>query len=280
MSPEAQAVWSLLRAYVAWIPGLRTSTGQIVSRGSSPGETPSKRIECPACKGTRETRVRGITTSCTECLDRKGRPTGRITVDGYTGRRKAGETRSERFTPQEMSQWESQTELALNRIEALLRMNEGSEAAHDAFTAAYDASEKMLDHDSFRDLKTALAWLRTVKPEAHSLIWQAVIYAPFGAPAGSVKSVCEGICEVLAQYIGKKVEVPSWARDAAEWRDRKESLHRGRTPEHEEQREERKREIHELRVNGIPVSSIAERFGLAKTQVYGILAGSVATVAA
>ncbi len=266
MSPRGEQVWKLLRAYVAYASGLRTSTGQIVSRGSIPGESPSRKIPCPVCKGTRRKRVRGVTKPCDECLEMNeksknfGKPTGRITVDSYTGRRRAGEQPSHRFTPQEMSGWELQTELALARIEALLKMNEGQEAAHDSFSAAYDTGQKLLAQGSYPDLARALTWLRDLDPVAHSLIWQAVIYAPFGPPAGTVLSTCETICETLAERLPERIEVPRWANEAAEWRDKHESLWRGKTKAHAKQREERDTEIRNLA--STPTSVIAEQFGI------------------
>jgi hypothetical protein len=280
VTTRGSQVYALLRAYVAYASGLRTSTGQIVSRGSTPGETPSKRIPCPVCKGTKRKRVRGVTKPCDECLNDKGQPTGRITVDSYTGRRRAGEQPSHRFTPQEMSGWELQTELALNRIEALLKMNEGEEAAHDSFSAAYDTGQKLLAQGSYPELARALTWLRDVDPVAHSLIWQAVIYAPFGPPAGTVLTACEAICETLAERLPERIEVPRWANEAAEWRDKHESLWRGRTLGHAEQRAVRDDEIRALHVSGTPVASIMATYSLSQAQVYRALADGVASVSA
>jgi hypothetical protein len=159
-------------------------------------------------------------------------------------------------------------------------MNEGEEAAHDSYTAAYETGEKLLSQGSYPNLARALTWLRDVEPVAHSLIWQAVIYAPFGLPTGNVKRVCEAVCEILAQKMPERIDVPLWAREAADWRDKKESLWRGRTEGHAVQRNGRDEQIREARAQGTPVPSLMDEFGLSQAQVYRALADGVATVSA
>lgn len=277
MTTRGDQVYALLRAYVAYAGGLRTSTGQIVSRGAIPGEQATRTIDCPVCKGTGRRRRRGVSSPCDQCVDKNGKPTGRVRIDAYTGRQRTAAIKTEPFTAKQMSQWETDTELALSHIESLLRMNEGSEAAHDAFSAAYETGEKLLAQGSYPDLRLALAWLRDKHPVAHSLIWQAVIYASFGPPEGGVRSACEAVCETLAAKMPERIDVPPWARDAATWRDSKESLWRGQTPAHTEKRAARDNEIRAQHTNGTPVSSIVANYALKKTQVYDILAASCAS---
>lgn len=276
MTHRGQQVWNLLRAYVAYAGGLRTSTGQIVARARV-GEVAEKRVRCEACIGTGQRRSRGIVQTCDDCGGK-----GKVLVDPQTGKRPAHlPEREGRMSAAELAAWESNTELALARIEALLKLNEGEEAAHDAFTSAYETGEKLLAQGSFADLQRALTWLRDLRPEVHSLIWSAVIYAPFGAPTGSVRVVCENVCEVLAERMPERIEVPGWAREAAEWRDRKESLWRGRGAEHQKQREERDREIRQALDAGARPSDLAAEYGLSSQRVSQLRQSEgVATVAA
>jgi hypothetical protein len=276
LSPSGKAVWNLLRAYVAYAGGLKTSTGQIVARGSLPGERAEKKVRCEPCLGTGKRRNRGIEQRCDDCQGK-----GQVLVDPQTGKRPAHlPEREGRMSSAELAAWESQTDLALTRIEALLKMNDGDEAAHDAFSSAYETGEKLLAQGSFPQLRLALIWLRDTQPALHSLVWQAVIYAPFGPPTGSVRTVCENVCDVLADRIGK-IDVPGWARDAAEWRDRKDSLWRGRRPEHDEQRQQRDEEIGRRLGAGERPSMLANEYGLSSQRISQLRpTDAVATVAA
>jgi hypothetical protein len=282
VSPRATQVYAMLRAYLAWIPGPRAATPP-----AARGEVAAKRRKCPACDGGKFTRRRGILQECDRCIEtrpeskRFGQPTGWIRVDPQTLKQPVAEQEeAHELSGSERTQWRNLTDSALRRIELQLAQSEGREAAPDAYTAAYEKAEALLSQGSYPDLVEALRWLRNAQPMLHSLVWQAVIYAPFGPPTGSVESACHAVCEALAARMPERIDVPGWARDAADWRDKKESLHRGRTPHHQQQRDERKTEIEQLRADGMSLRKIAPIYGISHTQVARIVTDGVATVAA
>jgi len=84
------AAWALLRSYADWMPGTRTSTGQLVRRASLPGEVASDFEECRTCAGEGVVRRGGSEVACRTC-----RGLGALSVDAYTRREVEPEARIE-----------------------------------------------------------------------------------------------------------------------------------------------------------------------------------------
>jgi DNA-binding CsgD family transcriptional regulator len=69
----------LLASLDDWVPGPRSSRSL---QAAPAGEAPSRRIDCPRCRGSGEQHTRRGLAACPECEG-----TGRIVVDAYTARR-------------------------------------------------------------------------------------------------------------------------------------------------------------------------------------------------
>jgi len=82
VTDRLNAITCLLNSLDWFDPQPETSTGNIVRRGSKPGEGPSMKVDCGVCKGEGEIRKRGMPAPCPNlgCRD------GKVMVDAYTGR--------------------------------------------------------------------------------------------------------------------------------------------------------------------------------------------------
>jgi hypothetical protein len=229
------------------------------------------------------------TESCPDCLtnDRPGGQPGCETCGG------SGRVRSDNRDPMqnpgttvarivgEERQAQRDQAAARDRELSRLRLLLDSEAAGvegDVFTRAVEARDRLYAAGDYGQLERALAWFRDVNAPAHGLVWEALIYAPWGTPPELSRRLTisvELIAARLEQLVApREIRVPSWIAAApAEFRLlRKDSLWRGRTNAHDRQRQERDAEI--VRVHrelGVTVAELELAHGLSRSTVYEIL---------
>lgn len=171
----------LLGSRLAHADRIRTWTGGLVARSAQRGESPSLKLDCRRCQGE------GVLgrKKCVSCAGR-----GFVVVDSYTRCPVADERTGTVAQDHETRRVRSEVvRRELNVLEANLRLRDGSEAAHDAFTAAVEQGERLYRQGSYWELDRCLEALRDREPLAAHAVMLAHVYEPTLRCYGSVSAL-------------------------------------------------------------------------------------------
>lgn len=262
MTKREKVVW-LLEHMHDWIPGPRTATGSIVQSSTTPGETPSKTIDCPVCKGTGK-RGREV---CDEC-DR-----GVIVIDDYTGRVAGAAPETAADVALERRERRRKVDREIERLRSQVRGG-GSDmdVTGDTYTAAVEAKERLDRSGSFRELYACIDRLQLDWPmHAYALL---LTFSPDGShPVDLPKRetlvrATELAIDCITSWMPAEVRVPRWALNPSTQTC---ATGKGRwaNPSQQARRNDR---IYTMIDSGYSPTEIGQELGLDRAQVTRILA--------
>jgi hypothetical protein len=258
---KREKVICLLEHMHDWIPGPRTATGSIVQSASTPGETPSKTIDCPICKGTGK-RGREV---CDEC-DR-----GIIVVDDYTGRVAGAKAENAATVALERRERRAKRDREIERLHSQTYLRAADlDVQGDAYTSAVEAKVRQDRSGSFRELYSSIDRLSVEWP-AHARAL-ALVYGPDtdqlrGLPLNTnLTRAAEHAVGILAAWMPDDLRVPHWLVG----RQQVSAPGKGRwaNPSQQVRRNER---IYAMKDAGCTVREIGLQVGLDSAQVSRIL---------
>ncbi len=221
-------------------------------RGPAPYATGHRCKPCLACDGFGWRRARA----------------GEEPVDEYLGTRpESGERRK----------WEDEQDAQrrLERTERLLRLWEAPETIGYAWE---ERREAQFASGSFAELERALARLRERYPQRFSLWWRIIVCEEPVTVSPAARALLDSTSELLAAWMPEKIRVPRRLLPEKVNGYRKDSLWRGRTFRHAEQRSQRDREIVQMSAGGMGSVEIARHHGIDKRRVNQILAATASAL--
>ena len=256
MTKREKVIW-LLEHMHDWIPGPRTATGSIVQSASTPGETPSKTIDCPVCKGTGK-RGREV---CDEC-DR-----GLIVIDDYTGRVAGASPDTAADVTLERRERNRKVDQEIDRLRRQINLRDSElDVTSDTYTSAVEAKEHLERSGSFRELYVCVDRLQHDWPmHAYALL---LTFSPDGShpcdlpPREALVRATELAIDCVTSWMPNQVRVPRWALEPAQasaagngrWANPSQQVHRN---EH----------IYAMLDSGYSVREIGRELGLDSAQV-------------
>lgn len=269
---DRERVYILLGSLYDWVP---TPSRRWLAKS---GFVASKRRQCRHCQGKGKRRVRGMDQDCEPCTGH-----GWIKIDPYDT---LEGPKSERITSVaskvELKQ-RSRAQILDQEIERLvsLERTRSGEIAHER-EPWERAKARQYAAGSYADLDRALAILRDRSHGRYQMVMRFAVHGDDRETLRySLQTLLDAIVDELRALMPDHLRIPLWLMPKEDERQRKESLHYGRTNGHDRQRAERNWEMWRLRnEEGWAIPSICHYFGLMSSQTYEILAGVDAMVVA
>lgn len=205
---KREKVVRLLEVMYDWIQGPRTSTGAIVQKSSSPGETPSVTVDCPACKGTGK-RGREVCDQCSR---------GQIVVDDYTGRVAGAPAENAATEAIERRERRAKVSREILRLALDEKARESDlDVEGDPFTSSVEAKERHDRSGSFPELYAAIARLESEWP-MHGVALR-LVYEPGSVRVlplrSSLLAAAEHAIDLITVWMPENLRVPHWALEDA-----------------------------------------------------------------
>lgn len=315
-SPErVEQVWALLRSYADWEPGLTTWTGSVVRSSGSMGEAAGVRNPCEHCDGTgkagrancRFCKGAGVVWSDPQ-TGRQVQAPGPVDEFRFDAREAELAVRHRRVrcdTCGGSGQRTASSSLrpegdhdrcppcaGTGRVDAIderltdasLRRTErdwGDQANADPgwwLPAALERKQAQWVRGSYPELEQLLARLQAQRPHARRILDRFVIHDDGTILGARADAMVDALVIWLAVRMPNQIRVPDEAKRVSH--AARESLWRGRTNGHTEQRELRDGYVRDLHADGVGVPELQVRMALSRSQVYAILqAGQQAVVA-
>lgn len=227
------------------------------------GPAPSRNVPCETCHGKGKVRQGKTIRLCPRCDG-----------EGWR-RRRAGEVKYDEYTGEQVADQDDRPlrTMTIQEINTALASIERDTAEREGRTLAWDElgwlrkRDSMRRHGSYAELEEAIRRSLSNNPRAvrvtlstyvlgHSLPWEQEDLA------------IEGLMEIAHRMRGE-IRVPPWYRpDEAAL---KQSVWRGRTPRHEEQRGQRNEKIRQARAEGHTIGQLARAHNLTKRQIRRIV---------
>lgn len=261
MTKRDKVIWLLEHMY-DWIPGPRTATGSIVQSAATPGEAPSKTIDCPVCKGTGK-RGREL---CDECDH------GLIVIDDYTGRVAGAAPETADVAAVERRERRRKVDQEIARLRRQVQLRDSDlDVTGDTYTAAVEAKEHLERSGSFAELYVCIDRLQHDWPmHAYALL---LTFSPDGThpcdlpPREALVRATELAIDCITSWMPADLRVPRWALEPPQVG----APGKGRwaNPSQQAQRNER---IFAMLDAGHSPIEIGRQMGLDQSQVRRILA--------
>jgi hypothetical protein len=285
MTQRLQSIRALLHTLDDWVPGPKTSTGALVQRSAVKGESPSRRIPCPACDGKGRLKNLRICERCGGNVQTGKSGRGFLEVDDYTGKEvTTEEQRGERKTvicsscggtgKRSASSHPSKDAPPCDpcngwgRVAGEKLSTQGSGPKRDMLP--WERAKQAMDEaGSYRELSRIMDDLRWQNPNLHD----AARRLGQKEAGEELSQVEKWALEWISDRMPPEVKVPSFVSRRRESEAKKNMRWRGRQPFHEADRRERNDEIRRLFAEGWKVSRLSREFSLERRQIYNIVEG-------